>query len=74
MLEMFLRVPRDKVASASTIWNASIDSGTGIGSMVLGVVATSFGFVGAFIGGAALLIIGLLAEVYERVTKKQHER
>lgn len=74
MLEMFLRVPRDKVASASTIWNAAIDSGTGIGSMVLGVVAASFGFVGAFIGGTAFLVIGLIAEIYERVTKKQHER
>lgn len=40
LLLMFGRLSKDRNEVASAIWNASFDSGTGIGSFVLGIVAT----------------------------------
>ncbi|SNV05334.1 Major facilitator superfamily protein [Corynebacterium ulcerans] len=74
LLEMFLRVPRGKIAQASTVWNASFDTGTGIGSIILGVVATSHGYSAAFAGGAVLVSIGLATELGDRILRKRGKR
>lgn len=74
MMEMFIRMPRDKIDQASTVWNASFDAGTAVGSVILGIVAAAFGFVGAFIAAAALVGFGFVMEIGERLTTKQHER
>lgn len=52
---MFDRVPARGYDLASTAWNMAFDSGTGIGSLVIGVLATAFGFPTAFTLAAALL-------------------
>lgn len=74
LLEMFLRVPRGKLAAASTVWNASFDTGTGIGSVVLGLAAGSMGYAGAFGLGAGLVFIGLAGQGYEKMQKVRAKR
>lgn len=74
MMEMFLRMPRDKIDQASTVWNASFDAGTAVGSVVLGIVAASTGYIGAFIVAACLVGFGLVMEIGERIKSGQHER
>lgn len=74
LLEMFLRVPRGKLAQASTVWNASFDTGTGIGSIILGIVATTHGYSAAFAGGAVLVSIGLATEIGDRILRKRGKR
>ncbi|AZA11730.1 putative transporter [Corynebacterium gerontici] len=71
LLEMFLRVPRERLGSASTVWNASFDAGTGVGAIVLGMVAHAHGYVGAFLVGALLVVIGIVAEVVDRIRRKR---
>ncbi|GGG70298.1 MFS transporter [Corynebacterium pelargi] len=71
LLEMFLRVPRERLGSASTVWNASFDTGTGIGAITLGMVAASHGYTGAFLCGAILVMLGITAEVIDRVRRSR---
>ncbi|MDO5099837.1 MAG: MFS transporter [Corynebacterium sp.] len=72
MLEMFMRVPRGMTGQASTIWNASFDTGTGIGAITLGYVASRSGYVGAYLVGTALVVIGLIAELVDRKINPEH--
>ncbi|AFH52310.1 Hypothetical protein Cp267_1413 [Corynebacterium pseudotuberculosis 267] len=74
LLEMFLRVPRGKLAQASTVWNASFDTGTGIGAIILGIVATTHGYSAAFAGGSVLVSIGLATEIGDRILRKRGKR
>lgn len=58
---MFDRVPAHGYDLASTGWNMAFDSGTGIGSLVIGMLATRFDFPVAFTFAGVLL--GLLVPV-----------
>lgn len=74
MLEMFMRVPRGMTGHASTIWNASFDTGTGIGAISLGYVASRTGYEGAYLVGTALVLVGLVAEVVDRKINPEHRK
>lgn len=58
LLMMFARMPKERLSEASATWNMSFDSGTGAGSAVLGVVASSSGYGGVFLAGAGLVGLG----------------
>lgn len=60
LLSMFDRLPRERVSEASAIWNIFFDSGTGLGSTLLGAMVAGYGYDGAFGAGVAILIAGLL--------------
>ncbi|MGV0400037.1 MFS transporter [Corynebacterium segmentosum] len=60
LLSMFDRLPRERVSEASAIWNIFYDSGTGLGSTLLGAMVAGYGYDGAFGVGVAILIAGLL--------------
>lgn len=68
LLLMFVRLPRERTAEASAYWNMSFDSGTGIGSFVLGAVATAavYPYPTVFAVAAALMGAGLVAVVLDR--------
>ncbi|WP_083984516.1 MFS transporter [Corynebacterium epidermidicanis] len=70
LLTMFMRMPRSRVSEASALWNISFDSGTGIGSFALGMVAASLGFAGAFRTAAILVLVGLIATVLDSFAGK----
>ncbi|MEJ6012607.1 MFS transporter [Corynebacterium sp. H127] len=65
LLMMFTRLPRNRVSEASALWNIAFDSGTGIGSFALGLVATAFAYSGAFATAAGLMLLGLVATVLD---------
>ena len=58
LLMLFSRMPKERVSEASAMWNVGFDSGTGAGSSVLGVAATTSGYGGAFVVGAGLVGLG----------------
>ena len=72
LLLMFARLPRDRTAEASAFWNMSFDSGTGIGSFVLGAVAAAAlrPYPAVFAFAAALLAVGLIGAVLDRIIGK----
>ncbi|GAA1474179.1 MFS transporter [Corynebacterium felinum] len=72
LLEMFMRVPRAKVGQASTVWNASFDTGTGVGAVTLGYVASVQGYSGAYVVAAGLVVFGVFAEIADRVHNPEH--
>ena len=67
---MFARMPKERVSEASAVWNMSFDTGTGAGSSVLGVTASSTGYGGAFLVGAGLVSIGTVTLAGDRVMGK----
>ncbi|WP_336296546.1 MFS transporter [Corynebacterium antarcticum] len=67
LLMMFARLPRSKVTEASAMWNIAFDSGTGLGSVVLGVVAARAAYSGSFGTAAGLVVLGLAVVVADRV-------
>lgn len=67
LLSMFFRLPRAKVSEASAIWNIAFDSGTGIGSFLLGIVAASLAYSGAFGAGAAVILFGIVLTTADRI-------
>ncbi|MBZ8178103.1 MFS transporter [Corynebacterium poyangense] len=67
LLSMFFRLPRSRVSDASTLWNISYDAGTGIGSVLLGVVAASLSYSGAYTLGAAIIALGLVITIADHV-------
>ncbi|MCX2163196.1 MFS transporter [Corynebacterium auriscanis] len=67
LLMMFHRLPREKSALASALWNMTFDSGTGIGATVLGVVAGAFAYQGAFFIAAAFVVVGIVVAVLDHV-------
>lgn len=60
LLSMFDRLPRERVSEASAIWNIFYDSGTGLGSTLLGALVAGYGYDGAFGAGVAILVAGLV--------------
>lgn len=67
LLMMFSRMPTERLSEASAVWNMSFDSGTGAGSAVLGVVASTSGYSGVFFAGAGLVGVGTVALAGDRV-------
>ncbi|WP_053546182.1 MFS transporter [Corynebacterium deserti] len=70
LLSMFFRLPRSRVSEASAIWNIAYDAGTGIGSFILGIVAASLAYSGAFGAGAAVIVVGIVLTVADRIVGK----
>lgn len=67
LLAMFSRLPRSRIAMASALWNGAYDSGTGVGSFLLGAVAAQFAYQGSFAAGAAIIGVGLVVTSLDRV-------
>lgn len=67
LLTMFFRLPRSRVSEASAVWNIAYDAGTGLGSFLLGAVAAQAAYSGAFGVGAAIVALGFLATVADRI-------
>lgn len=70
LLMMFARLPRERVSDASAMWNISFDSGTGLGSVVLGFVAARLAYDGAFFVAASLVGIGLSLVIADSIAGK----
>lgn len=67
LLTMFFRLPRSRVSEASAVWNIAYDAGTGLGSFLLGFVAAQAAYSGAFGVGAAIVALGFMATVADRI-------
>lgn len=71
LLLMFGRLSKDRNEVASAIWNASFDSGTGIGSFVLGSVATiavgANQFFWVFAASGALVAVAFVVTLVDQV-------
>ncbi|PRQ12511.1 MFS transporter [Corynebacterium sp. 13CS0277] len=67
LLLMFARLPRSRVSDASALWNISFDSGTGLGSAVLGVVAGHLAYTGAYTTATLLVVFALLLAIADKV-------
>lgn len=63
---MFGRVRRTQYGTASMVWNVGIDAGTGIGAVLVGVVADAVGFPWAFLLLGALSLLTLPPAVRAR--------
>lgn len=64
MVKAFADAGKSRTTQASVFWNITFDAGTGIGSMILGVLAQSFGFASAlYTMGAAALLATMVAVV-----------
>lgn len=70
LLSMFFRLPRSRVSEASAIWNISYDAGTGLGSFILGIVAATLAYNGAFAAGAGVIAVGILLTLADRIVGK----
>lgn len=69
----FERMPRSRLGTASASWNISFDTGTGLGSIVMGGLA-GFGYVVLFaVAAGIVLIVGGPASVYARRTRPRRE-
>ena len=69
----FERMPRSRLGTASASWNISFDTGTGLGSIVMGGLA-GFGYVVLFaVAAGIVLIVGGPALVYARRTRPPRE-
>lgn len=69
----FERMPRSRLGTASASWNISFDTGTGLGSIVMGGLA-GFGYVVLFaVAAGIVLIVGGPASVNARRTRPPRE-
>lgn len=71
LLSMFSRLPREKVSEASAVWNIFFDSGTGIGSVLLGGLVASWGYAGAYATGAAISAVGIVMAALDQFLGKR---
>ncbi|WP_084563219.1 MFS transporter [Corynebacterium aquilae] len=67
LMLMFARLPRSRVSDASALWNISFDSGTGLGSAVLGIVAGHLAYNGAYTVAALLVVFALMLTIADKV-------
>lgn len=67
LLMLFERLPREKTTLASALWNMTFDSGTGVGAIVLGMVAGSLYYNGAFWVSGAVIILALIVVIADAV-------
>ena len=71
MVKAFADAGKNRTTQASVFWNITFDAGTGIGSMILGVLAQSYGFASAlYIMGAAALLATAVAVVRGALQKR----
>jgi predicted MFS family arabinose efflux permease len=64
LLVAFRRAGPNHIGSASAAWNIGFDAGTGIGSLLLGTLATTAGYPAAFVIAAVLVpVLPLLARI-----------
>lgn len=69
LVASFERMPRSRLGTASASWNISFDTGTGLGSIVMGGLA-GFGYVVLFaVSAAIVLVVGAPAAIYARRTR-----
>lgn len=69
----FERMPRSRLGTASASWNISFDTGTGLGSIVMGGLA-GFGYVVLFtVAAGIVLVVGGPAAVNARRTRPPRE-
>ncbi|HJC59672.1 MAG TPA: MFS transporter [Candidatus Dietzia intestinigallinarum] len=69
----FERMPRSRLGTASASWNISFDTGTGLGSIVMGGLA-GFGYVVLFtVAAGIVVIVGGPAAVHARRTRPPRE-
>jgi predicted MFS family arabinose efflux permease len=57
LVTIFSIAGRRRLAAASAAWNIAYDAGTGLGSFVLGAVATALGYVWVFAVAAAAVVL-----------------
>lgn len=57
LVAIFAIAGRRRLAAASAAWNISYDAGTGLGSFVLGAVATALGYVWVFAVAAVAVVL-----------------
>lgn len=69
LLLMFARLPKERTAEASAMWNMAFDSGTGIGSFLLGAIAAAAlsPYPAVFSVAAALVAVGLFGSIIDSV-------
>lgn len=65
LLMMFDRLPREKTTLASALWNMTFDSGTGVGAVVLGVVASALSYPAAFWCAAAFVTFAMFVAMVD---------
>jgi len=53
----FSAVPRRDQVVASAVWNVGFDAGTGLGAVVVGIIASAFAFPPALLAAAALALL-----------------
>lgn len=53
----FSAVPRRDQVVASAVWNIGFDAGTGLGAVVVGIIASAFSFPPALLAAAALALL-----------------
>ena len=72
LLMMFARLPRERTAEASAFWNMAFDSGTGVGSFFLGMVATAAlrPYPAVFAVASALVAFGIVCVLLDRIVGK----
>ena len=69
----FERMPRSRLGTASASWNISFDTGTGLGSIVMGGLA-GFGYVMLFaVAAGVVLVVGGPAGVAARRTRPKRK-
>ena len=70
LLLLFGSLPRTRLSDGSAIWNMAFDGGTGVGSLILGVVAVRMAYPETFVVATFLVAIGLgivWARVFPRI-------
>ena len=67
LLLLFGALPRTRLSDGSAIWNMAFDGGTGVGSLILGVVAVRVAYPETFIAATCLVAAGLGFVVWVRV-------
>ncbi|WBT07972.1 MFS transporter [Corynebacterium sp. SCR221107] len=65
MLVMFARGHKERIAQASTAWNVSFDSGTGLGSVLFGAVATIASTSGAYYVAGVVILAATVAVIID---------
>ncbi|MBC2680872.1 MFS transporter [Corynebacterium anserum] len=71
LLMLFERLPRSKSTQASALWNMTFDTGTGLGAVLLGLVASALAYQGAFFSAALIIFVACAAVIGDRVVGKR---
>lgn len=73
LLMLFERLPREKTTLASALWNMTFDSGTGIGAVVLGMVAGVLAYYQTFWIAACIVAVALLAVITDGIIGRRRQ-